>query len=147
LGSDRLSVRSRLALVAVLGLGTLLLALAPRPLGSPLRKVANYRPDPAGPLYNQPVDDAAFVRAGKIVPPGSVYVLLDGTPPSPGHPKALLHHDLLGAAYLHLLPSVPSVSLRNAGWVIVYHQPIPNAPIVARYRLAPGVTLLKLGRA
>jgi hypothetical protein len=120
------------------------LALAPRPFSAPIAKVANYRADPPGPIFNVPIDDGALARAGEIVPDDAVYVLIDGAPPSPGDPKTLLHHDLLGASYLHLVPAVPSVRLRDAGWAIAYEQDVPASGVEKRYELGPGIVLVKV---
>lgn len=143
----RLSPRLRIALVAGLTALTALAAVAGHPFDSPIRRVADYRPDAPGPIWNTPVDAAAIEKAATIIPRNGVYVLVDGAPPSPGNPQTTLHHDLLGAAYLHLLPAVPTVSLARAGWAIVYKQPIPKAPIARRWQLGPGIVLLKLGHA
>jgi hypothetical protein len=141
----RLSLRARILLVAGLAALTGLLAVAPRPFSGPIAKVANYRPDASGPIWNVPIDDAAIAKAAQIVPRGSVFTLIDGAPPSPGDPKTTLHHDLLGAAYLHLLPSVPSLALEPGGWAIVYKQPVPNGPVKRRWPLGPGIVLVQLG--
>jgi hypothetical protein len=141
----RLSLRARLALVAGFAAAVGVLAVAPRPFSAPIRKLANYRSDPPGPIFNVPIDEQAIARAAAIMPRDSVYALVDGAPPSPGNPQTLLHHDLLGATYIQLLPAVPAVRLRDASWAIVYKQPIPAGPVEARYPLGPRITLLKLG--
>jgi hypothetical protein len=142
----RLSVRGRLLLVAGLTLVVAGLAVAPAPLGSPVRRLANYEPDPPGPIFNTPIDDAAVARAAKLMPADAVYAIVDGELPYENEPNTVLHHDLLGASFIHLLPAVPSRSLAGAGWALVYKQPLPGVPIAARYPLGPGITLLKLGR-
>jgi hypothetical protein len=143
----RLSPRLRIALVAGLATLTGVLAVAGRPFDTPIRRVANYRPDPPGPIWNTPIDAAAIEKAARIIPRNGVYLLVDSAPPSAGNPETTLHHDLLGAAYLHLLPAVPALSLADAGWAIVYKQPVPNGPIARRWQLGPGIVLVKLGRA
>ena len=57
----------RVAIAGAVFLVAGLLAAAPRPLSTPIRKVANYRADSREPIYNYPLDGAAIRRAGKIV--------------------------------------------------------------------------------
>jgi hypothetical protein len=140
-----LSLRARVSLVAGLVLLTGLLAVAPRPFSGPIAKVADYRPDPPGPIWNTPIDDAAIAKAARFIPRDGVYVLVDGSAPKAGFSRTLLHHDLVGAAFLHLLPAVPAVHPRDASWAIVYDQPVPKERVVARHRLSDHVTLVQLG--
>jgi len=142
----RLSLRARVSLVAGLALLTGLLAAAPRPLSGPIAKVADYRPDPPGPIWNTPIDDAAIAKTARYIPHDGVYVLVDGSAPKAGFSRSLLHHDLVGSTFLHLLPAVPAVHLRDASWAIVYDQPVPKERVVARHRLSDHVTLVQLGK-
>lgn len=139
----RLSLRARVLLVAGLALLTGLLAAAPRPLSGPIARVAGYRPDPPGPIWNTPIDDAAIAKAAAFVPRDGTYILVDGSAAKAGFSRSVLHHDLVGSSFLHLLPAVPAVHLRDAGWAIVYDQPLPKGRVVAR--LGPHVTLVRLG--
>jgi hypothetical protein len=142
----RLSLRARILLVVGLAALTGLLAAAPRPFSAPIAKVANYRPDPPGPIWNTPIDDASIRKAAAIMPRDAVYVLLDG-PPAKTYAHEVLSHDLLGAAYIDLLPRVPAKKIDDAGWAIAYHQAAPKDGVQRRWTLGPGIELLKLRRA
>src|SRR5919202_5542645 len=110
-----LPLRARAAILALLALGTLGLALAPRPLSSPIRKLANYRADSREPIYNWPLDARAIRRAGAIMPNSDRVTYYIHTRPEPQ-----LGHDLIGAGLLFFLPARAVPSPREAGWVLSY---------------------------
>ena len=112
-----MSRRARIAVVCVLLAATALLAVAPRPLSSPIRKLANYSANGADPIWDArpPVDGAAFRKAAKIVPP-KAYIYVYG-------PGGQYQHDLLGATQLYFAPVFPVAYPRQAKWVLSYQQP------------------------
>jgi hypothetical protein len=91
------------------------LALAPGRLGSPIRKLANYRADTADPIYNAPLDPRAIRRAGSILPNSSKATYYIHTRPEPQ-----LGHDLIGAGLLYFPPARPTANPRGARWVLSY---------------------------
>jgi hypothetical protein len=117
-----------------------LLAVAPRPLSSPIRKVANYRADSREPIYNYPLDAAAIRRAGRIVSASGRSTYYIDTRPVPQ-----LGHDLIGATLLFFLPARPVPSPRAADWILQY-QPQDDKRWLARrtYDLGDGIRLLKV---
>ena len=116
------------------------LAVAPRPFSSPIRKVANYRADSRDPIYNYPLDGAALRRAGKIVAASGRTSYYIHTRPIPQ-----LGHDLIGATLLFFLPARPVPNPRDASWVLEYR---PDAPLPVRarrtYDLGNGIRLLRV---
>ncbi|HEX6701853.1 MAG TPA: hypothetical protein VF101_14095 [Gaiellaceae bacterium] len=116
------------------------LAVAPRPLSSPIRKVANYRADSREPIYNYPLDGSALRRAGKTVSASGRTTYYIRTRPVPQ-----LGHDLIGATLLFFLPARPVPSPREADWVLEY-QPDAPLPVRARrtYDLGNGIRLRRL---
>jgi hypothetical protein len=140
----RLSPSLRIALIAGLVALAGLLAVGGRPFDAPMRRLANYRADPPGPIWNTPIDDAAIAKAAAFIPRDGVYALVDGSAAEAGFSRSTLHHDLAGAAFLHLLPAVPAVHLRDAEWAIVYDQPVPERRVIATHRLGSHVTLVRL---
>ena len=116
------------------------LAVAPRPFSSPIRKVANYRADSREPIYNYPLDAAAIRRAGAIVSSSGRTTYYIDTRPLPQ-----LGHDLIGATLLFFLPARPVPSPRGADWVLEYQ---PDAPLPVRalrtYDLGDGIRLLRV---
>jgi hypothetical protein len=110
-----LPLRARAALVGALALVTLGLALAPRPLSSPIRRLANYRADSREPIYNATIDARAIRRAGAILPNSDRVTYYIHTRPEPQ-----LGHDLIGAGLLFFLPARAVPSPREAGWVLSY---------------------------
>jgi hypothetical protein len=113
-----LSLRARLGLVALLTLLAVAVALAPGRLSSPIRKLANYRPDTRDPIYNYPLDPQAIRRAAAILPNSKSTTYYIHTAPVPQ-----LGHDLIGAGLLFFLPAVPVPSPREAQWVLSYDAP------------------------
>jgi hypothetical protein len=115
-------------------------AVAPRPLSSPIRKVANYRADSREPIYNAPLDAAALRRAGKIVSASGRTTYYIDTRPEPQ-----LGHDLIGATLLFFLPARPVPRPRDADWVFEYR---PATPLQVRalrtYELGNGIRLLRI---
>src|SRR5256885_14455517 len=105
----------RLAVTGAVFALAAVLAVAPRPFSSPIRKVANYRADSRDPIYNYPLDGAALRRAGKIVSASGRTTYYIDTRPIPQ-----LGHDLIGATLLFFLPARPVPSPRDADWVLVY---------------------------
>ena len=116
------------------------LAFAPRPLSSPIRKVANYRADSREPIYNVPLDGTALRRAGRIVSASGAVPYYIHTRPEPQ-----LGHDLIGATLLFFLPARPVPNPRDANWVFEYR---PDAPLPVRarrtYDLGNGIRLLRV---
>src|SRR5947208_4269010 len=108
------------------------LAVAPRPLSSPIRKVANYRADSREPIYNYPLDGAALRRAGKIVSASGRTTYYIRTRPIPQ-----LGHDLIGATLLFFLPARPVPRPRAADWVFEYQADAP-LPVNALRTSDPG---------
>jgi hypothetical protein len=111
-------VRARAAVIGALALVTLGLAVAPGPLGSPIRRLANYRADTADPIYSWPLDRRAIRRAGRILPDSERVTYYIHTRPEPQ-----LGHDLIGAGLLFFLPARPVPDPRRAAWVFSYEAP------------------------
>lgn len=125
----RLRAGERTALIALLAAATLGLAVAPAPLGSPIRKLANYRPDTRYPIFNSP-DVAAppLERAGAIVPDSKRETYYIWTRDDPQ-----LGHDLIGASLLWLLPGRPVPTPSEARWILSWDAPSALPPgVVAR---------------
>jgi hypothetical protein len=140
-----LPLRARAAIVGVLALATLGLALAPRPLSSPIRKLANYRADGPDPIYNAPVDARAIRRAGAILPDSGRVTYYIHTRPAPQ-----LGHDLIGAGLLFFLPARAVPSPREARWVLSYQAPtlVPKGLRAERtYEVGPRIYLVRVRRA
>ena len=116
--AGRLSYKGRAGVVAGLTLATLGLALAPGPIGSPIRKLANYRADTRDPIYNWPLDPRAIRRAGTILPDSESATYYIYTRPEPQ-----LGHDLIGAGLLFFLPALAVPDPREARWVLSYEAP------------------------
>jgi hypothetical protein len=119
-----------------------LLAVAPRPLSSPIRKVANYRADSREPIYNYPLDARALRRAGKIVSASGRVGYYIQTRPVPQ-----LGHDLIGATLLFFLPARPVAHPRGAEWVFSYQaaQRVPAGVRALRtYDLGDGIFLVRV---
>ncbi len=140
-----LSFRARAALLAVLALLTLGLALAPGRLGSPVRRLANYRADSAEPIYNWPLDAKAIRRAAAILPdsPHATYYIHT-------RPEPQLGHDLIGAGLLFFLPALPVPEPREARWVLSYEAPtlLPRGLRALRtYRLGRRIYLVRVAAA
>ena len=125
----RLRAGERAALLGVLAAATLGLAVAPAPLGSPIRKLANYRADSRYPIFNSPeVAAPPLQRAGAIVPdsPRETYYIWTRKDPQLGH-------DLIGASLLWLLPARPVPSSVDARWVLSWDAPSKLPPgVIAR---------------
>ena len=125
----RLRAGERAALLGVLAAATLGLALAPAPLGSPIRRLANYRPDTRYPIFNSPeVAATPLQRAGVIVPDSRDETYYIWTRPDPQ-----LGHDLIGASMLWMLPARPVPTPAEGRWVLSWDAPtgLP-AGVVAR---------------
>ena len=125
----RLHAGERAALLGVLAAATLGLAVAPAPLGSPIRRLANYRPDTRYPIFNSPeVAATPLQRAGVIVPDSrdETYYIWTREDPQLGH-------DLIGASLLWLLPARPVPAPAEARWVLSWDAPTKlPADVVAR---------------
>jgi hypothetical protein len=111
-------LRFRAALALLVVAAAAALAVAPRPLSTPIRKLANYRADTRDPIYNAAVDGGALRRAGAILPDSSSTTYYIQTRPAPQ-----LGHDLIGATLLFFLPARPVPSPREARWVFSYQAP------------------------
>ena len=121
------------------------LAIAPRPLSSPIRKVANYRADSREPIYNYPLDAAAIRRAGAIVSASGRTRYYIATRPIPQ-----LGHDLIGAGLLFFTPARSVPDAREAQWVLSYHAPRlvpPGVRVRSVQRLGPHIFLVRVARA
>jgi hypothetical protein len=137
--SRRLRPRERAVLLAALTLATIGLAVAPPPLGSPIRRLANYRADTADPIWNAPdMDGSALRRGGRILPDSRRATYFLEAPPEPQ-----LGHDLIGGSLLFFLPGRPVPSLADAAWVLDYRSGRPR-PAGRVYRLGPGIDLIRL---
>ena len=125
----RLRPGEHAALLGVLAAATLGLAVAPAPLGSPIRKLANYRADSRYPIFNSPeVSAPPLQRAGAIVPNSRDETYYIWTRPDPQ-----LGHDLIGASLLWLLPARPVPTPAEARWVLSWDAPSRLPPgVVAR---------------
>ena len=140
-----LPLRARAAIVGVLALATLGLALAPRPLSSPIRKLANYRADSREPIYNAAIDARAIRRAGAILPNSDRVTYYIHTRPEPQ-----LGHDLIGAGLLFFLPARAVPNPREARWVLSYQAPtlVPKGLRAERtYEVGPRIYLVRVRRA
>jgi hypothetical protein len=140
-----LSLRARLALVALLSLLTVGVALAPGRLSSPIRKLANYRADTRDPIYNAPIDGRAIRRAGALLPDSRSVTYYIHTRPEPQ-----LGHDLIGAGLLFFLPAVPVPSPREAQWILSYQAPtrLPKGVRAERtYDLGRRIYLIRVRQA
>jgi hypothetical protein len=138
----RLTFGARAAIVVGLAVVTLGLALAPGRIGSPIRRLANYRADSADPIYNWPLDPRAIRRAGAILPNSRRTTYYIHTRPEPQ-----LGHDLIGAALLFFLPAIAVPEPREAGWVFSYEATsrLPRGlRAVGTYRLGPKIYLVKV---
>jgi hypothetical protein len=125
----RLRAGERAALLGVLVAATLGLAVAPAPLGSPIRRLANYRADTRYPIFNSPeVAAPPLQRAGAIVPDSKRETYYISTPKDPQ-----LGHDLIGASLLWLLPARPVPTPSEARWILSWDPPKrPDDGILAR---------------
>jgi len=136
----RLRAGERAALLGVLVAATLGLTVAPAPLGSPIRRLANYDGDGRYPIWNSPeIDGAALRRAGEIIPdsPRETYYIDTRDEPQLGH-------DLIGASLLFFLPARPVPNPNEARWVLIYHWdrgPLHAGPRV--YLLGDGIALVR----
>jgi hypothetical protein len=126
----RLRPSERAALLGVLTAVTIGLAVAPAPLGSPIRKLANYRADSRYPIFNSPeVAAPPLQRAGAIVPDSKRETYFIWTRPDPQ-----LGHDLIGASLLWLLPARPVPTPAEARWVLSWDASRPLPPGVVSRR-------------
>jgi hypothetical protein len=140
-----LSIRARAALVALVALASLGLAVAPGRLGSPIRRLANYRPDTRDPIYNAAVDARAIRRAGEVLSTSSKVTYFIYTGPYPQ-----LGHDLIGAGLLFFTPARSVPDARDAQWVLSYHAPRlvpPGVRVRSVHRLGPHIFLVRVARA
>jgi hypothetical protein len=132
----------RAAVAGAVLLLALVLAFAPRPLSSPIRKVANYRADSREPIYNYPLDGPALRRAGSIVSASGAVPYYIHTRPEPQ-----LGHDLIGATLLFFLPARPVPHAGDAEWVLDYQAPtrLPaGVRAVRTYALGDGIFLVRV---
>ena len=113
---------ARAALLAGCALVVLLLVLVPRPVDSPLGRVANVEGDGPEPRFDAPLDADALRRAGRLVPDDETYLAF-----APGA-DPLLQGNLKAAAQLYLAPSRPVQDLNSAQWVLAYLDVEPDIP-------------------
>jgi hypothetical protein len=140
-----LPLRARVGLVGLLAGATLVLALAPGRLSSPIRRLAAYRADTRDPIYNFPLDRRAIRRAGAILPDSKSARYYIHTRPEPQ-----LGHDLIGAGLLFFLPAVPVPGPREAQWVLSYQAPtlLPRGVrALTTYPLGDRIYLIRVRRA
>ncbi|MDX6507988.1 MAG: hypothetical protein QOG06_2632 [Gaiellaceae bacterium] len=138
-----LSLRARGALLTALTLAITVLAVAPGRLGTPIRRLANYRADTRDPIYNAPLDAAAIRRAGELIPNSRRETYYIYTRPEPQ-----LGHDLIGAGLLFFLPALAVPDPKDARWVLSYEAPtlLPRGLRPQRtYRLGRKVFLVRIG--
>ena len=127
----------------------LIVVLVPGPLGAPLRRVVNYHAhreylNTADPLWDAPVDGAAFRRARKILPRDTTYTIF-----SPTVSKQLWQHDLRGAGLLFFTPALRVQHRADARWVLSYHAHgrLPRGLKAERvYQVGDDVVLVKVRR-
>jgi hypothetical protein len=98
---------------ATLALSAAMIAAAPGPTGW-IRFLAKYHTSSPDPLWDTPVDGAAFRRAAAYVSRGQTYYLW--YPAS--NPQ--YSHDLLGAGLDFLTPALPVVHAADADWIVSY---------------------------
>ena len=102
----------------------------------PLTRLANYRSDGPGPIYDQPgVDDGILQRAASLLPRGATYGVF-------GEPA----FDLQGGAMLYFPPALQVPNVR-AQWVLSYHAPqlLPSGlRSLSVHRVAKGVFLIRV---
>jgi hypothetical protein len=137
-----LGLRARIAIVVALAGLTGVLAAAPGPLGSPIRRLANYRPDTRNPIFNVLLNGPALRRAGAIIPDSCSETFYVHTRPEPQ-----LGHDLIGAGLLFFLPAVPVPEPREARWILSYEAPRrlpPGVRALRTYVLAPKILLVRV---
>jgi hypothetical protein len=129
--------------VALVGLATLAAAVAPGRLGSPVRRLANYRPDTRDPIYNAHVDARAIRRAGDVLSTSSDVTYFIYTGPYPQ-----LGHDLIGAGLLFFTPARAVPAARDAQWILSYDAPrlVPRGVRAQSVRtLGPHIFLVRVG--
>lgn len=147
--SAPLSRRARALLVLALAGVALAVLFAPGPLGAPLRRLVNYdagrghlnTPDP---VWNAPVDGAAFRAARRLIPDGATYYLW-----APTTSKQLREHDLPGAGLLFLSRALPVRRAAEARYVLSYQAPSllpPGLRPASTRRLGDGIYLVEVAR-
>ena len=111
-----MSRRARILVVCALAAITTILAVAPRPLSSPIRKLANYKANGADPLWDaRPVlDGAAIRRAGELIPDGTTYWIYG--------PGGQYVHDLQGAGFVFFPTALAVGTAREAEYVFSYQR-------------------------
>jgi hypothetical protein len=102
----------------------------------PIERLANYRPDPPGPIYDDPgVDDRLLKRAASLLPAGATYGVY-------GNPL----YDLQGGSPLYFEPNL-QLPPEVADWVLSYHAPRrlpPDLHALETKTVAPGVFLIRV---
>jgi hypothetical protein len=136
-----LSRRARILVVCGLALVTALLAVAPRPLSSPIRRLANYRADGPDPLWDTrpALDGAAIRRAGELIPDGSTYWIYG--------PGGQWVHDLQGAGFVFFPTALPVGRASQAEYVFSYERQrlLPPGLRASRvWRVGPRIFLVKV---
>jgi hypothetical protein len=136
--------RREVALLLGLVAATALVAAVPG-LNTPIARLAAYEGDGPDPLYDAPIDAAAFRRAGELVPDDATYILQTPReiPVFVGNVKA--------AAQLFLAPALLVHDPEDADWVLSYRTrggplvPEPLRPRSVR-PLAPAFDLVDVRR-
>jgi hypothetical protein len=139
-----LSRRARILVVCALVAVTALLAVAPRPLSSPIAKLANYDADGPDPIWDvrPPLNGAAIRRAGELIPDGTTYWIYG--------PKEQYVHDLLGAGFVFFPTALAVAHPEDAQYVFSYEQggPLPAGLRAERiWTVGPRIYLVKLRKA
>jgi hypothetical protein len=128
-------IRIRLAIVAAVAAAAGVAAAIPL---APVARLANYTPDPRGPIYDHPTDDAALREAGRLLPGDARYAVVGGGA------------DARAAAFLYFAPALPVADPGDAGWVLSYQAAarVPRGVVALRsYRVGDGIYLLRVRRA
>jgi hypothetical protein len=125
--------------IAIVVLGAVAVAIAAGTRFGPLARLANYRADGPGPIYDNPgVDDRILRRAASLLPHDATYGVY-------GNPL----YDLQGGALLYFPPAL-QIAPENAQWVLSYRAGRllpPGLRSLRSYRLADGVYLVRVRRA
>lgn len=136
--------RREVVLVLVLAALTALLAVVPG-LNTPISRVAAYDGDGPEPLYDAPLEPAAFRRAGEIVADHATYFV------QAPREDPLVVGNVKAAAQLFLTPALLVHDPEDADWVLSYRTRggalLPGAlrPLRIR-RLTPAFSLVEVRR-
>jgi hypothetical protein len=136
--------RREVALLLGLVAATALVAAVPG-LNTPVARLAAYDADGPEPLYDAPIDAAAFRRASELVPDDATYFV------QAPREDPLVVGNVKAAAQLFLTPALLVHDPKDADWVVSYRTrggpivPEPLRPVRVR-RLAPAFALVDVRR-